>query len=158
MQIMQSIVPATKGEFVIPLRGSEGSATPGSFQLEDLRGSCKLRLTFNGRSLNAMSSDFFDALVQLRRRLEKEDLLPVCYGASRNVYPADLARTLAHGLMAQRWTPGGKGREDLVFIFHTGPDVQPVTVAEQREFRRCWVAAREMPCPVASESSSKLAA
>ena len=155
---MEGIIPITKGEFVIPLRTCEGRATPGSFQLEDLRGSCKLTLTFNGRSLSATSSDFFDALVQLRRRLEKEHLVPVCYGASRNVYPADLARTLAHGLMAQRRESGCEGREDLVFIFHTGPDVQPVTVAEQREFRRCWIAGQALPCPSGAEMNPKLAA
>ena len=104
-----------------------------------------------------MSSDFFDALVQLRRRLEKEDLVPVCYGASRNVYPGDLARTLAHGLMAQRREPGCEGREDLVFIFHTGPDVQPVTVAEQREFRRCWIAGQAGPGLGGTETNPQLA-
>jgi hypothetical protein len=155
---MEGIIPVTKGEFVIPLRGIEGRVTSGSFQLKDLRGSCQLTLTFNDRSLSATSSDFFDALVQLRRRLEKEDLVPVCYGASRNVYPADLARTLAHGLMAQRREPGGAGGEDLVFIFHTGPDVQPVTVAEQREFRRCWIAGHAMPCLSGIEVNPKLAA
>lgn len=155
---MEGIIPVTKGQFVIQLRSTEGRATPGSFQLEDLRGSCKLTLTFDGRSLNAISSDFFDAFVQLRRRLEKEDLVPVCYGASRNVYPADLARTLAHGLMAQRREPGCAGREDLVFIFHTGPDVQPVTVAEQREFRRCWIAEQTLPGRGGIEMNPKLAA
>jgi hypothetical protein len=153
---MEGITPISRGEYSIKLLGPESALLDGIVRLDDLGGSSKLTLTFGDRTLTATSSDFFDALVQLRRRLEKEGLLPVCYGASRHVYPTALARAAAHGLMAMRWTPGKRRADDLVFIFHTGPDVEPATVAEQREFYQSCVAAPEVVVPL--ETAPQLAA
>lgn len=131
----------------------------GTFFLQDLGGSYKLTLKYEDQSLSATSSDFFDALLQIRKRLEKDELFPFCYGASRNVYPTDVARAMAHGLMAPRWEKGKKWYDNLVFIFHSGPDVEPVTVAEQREFRQRWIGQNEPELhPYATGDSTKLAA
>ena len=156
---MEGITPVSKGDFAVNLTGPEGFIGQGTFHLKDLGGSCKLTLEWNGETLSATSSDFFDALVQIRRRLEKNQILPVCYGASRNVYPTDLSRAMAHGLMVPRWEQGKRTPADLVFLFHAGPDVVPVTVSEQRETHQRWVA--ELPVIMPLEQApvaSRLAA
>lgn len=149
---MEGITPVSRGDFAVKLLGPEGWAQEGIFHLEDLGGSCKLTLTAGGETFSATSSDFFDALVQVRRRLEKQHVLPICYGASRHVYPTDLSRAMAHGLMAQRWEKGRRTPGDLVFIFHAGPDVQPVTVAEQRQAHQQWVVEHAVVVPLDEET------
>jgi hypothetical protein len=144
---MEGITPVSKGDFAVKLMGPVGSAGEGIFHLEDLGGSCKLTLRTGDTEFSATSSDFFDALVQLRRRLEKHQIFPVCYGASRNVYPTDLSRAAAQGLMAVRWGAGKRVPGNLVFIFHSGPDVEPVTVAEQREAHQRWVTEQAVVVP-----------
>jgi hypothetical protein len=155
---MEGMTPVSKGDFGVKLLGPGGAAGEGMFHLEDLGGSCKLTLSIAGETMSATSSDFFDALVQLRRRLESNQLLPVCYGASRDVYPTDLSRAVAQGLMAPRWEKGKRTPDDLVFIFHTGPDVQPVSVAEQREVHQRWVSDQAVVVPLNEPSTPKLAA
>ena len=155
---MEGLTPVSKGNYAIKLLGPQGVVHQGSFHLEDLGGSCKLILTFNGQSLSAMSWDFFDALAQIRRRLEKDGLLPFCHGASRNVYHTDVSRAMAQGLMAPRWEPGKRMPAGLVFIFHSGPDVEPVTVAEQRECHRQRVAQQQVPLALEGSIEPQLAA
>jgi hypothetical protein len=156
---MEGITPISKGDFAVNLKGPEGLVGQGTFHLTDLGGSCKLTLEWNGEKLSATSSDFFDALVQIRRRLEKNNLVPVCYGASRNVFPTDLSRAMAHGLMAPRWEQGKRTPESLVFLFHSGVDVDPVTVSEQRETHQKWVAELPVIMPLKDDAPmSRLAA
>jgi len=150
--------PISKGDYEVKLLGAEGRVTHGCFHLEDLRGSCKLTLAFDQTNLSAISSDFFDALVQIRRRLEKQGLVPFCYGASRLVYPSDMSRTVANGLMAMRYESGQRCKEELVFIFHSGPDVEACSVAEQREFRQRWIAEWEPSTHGETQASPKLVA
>jgi hypothetical protein len=70
--------------------------------------------------------------------LEKERLLPFCYGASLNVYPSGMARDMGAGLQAYQLTLG-KSAHDLVDIFAEGPDVIPAFVLPQREFFQKWL-------------------
>jgi hypothetical protein len=63
-----------------------------------------------------------------------------CYGASLNVFPSGMARDMGGGVMAYKLTLGQRGRmQDLVCIFDTGPNVQPTTVASQREYFDGWL-------------------
>jgi hypothetical protein len=75
----------------------------------------------------------------VRRTLEAEGLLVNTYGASKNVWPSGMARSMGAGLKAYRMTPGKPSSlADLVPIFEVGPDVEPVTVAEQQKFCDQW--------------------
>jgi hypothetical protein len=51
-----------------------------------------------------------------------------------------MARDMGGGLRAYKLTLGQRGRmQDLVCIFDTGPNVQPTTVAAQREYFHGWL-------------------
>jgi len=110
--------------------------------LEDELGeSCTLKLIWRGGEATASADDFFEALCAVRLQLEEEGLLLFCYGASLNVYPSGMARSMASGKMAYRMQAGKHARKaDLVDIFSEGPDVIPATVARQREYFNDWVA------------------
>src|SRR5262249_20140780 len=94
-----------------------------------------------GRTIGAQASDYFEALCQVRQELERERLIPFCYGASLNVYPSGMARDMGAGLKAYRLTMGKQARsQDLVDIFAEGPDRIPAPVSAQREFFEQWIA------------------
>src|SRR6185295_18354608 len=84
---------------------------------------CCIRLACPGRTIDAEASDYFEALCQIRLSLEKDGLIPFCYGASLNVYPSGMARDMGAGLKAYKLTIGKHARmQDLVEIFSEGPD------------------------------------
>jgi hypothetical protein len=102
---------------------------------------CTLRCEVRGQRLEATAGNYFAALCALRETLEAQGLIPVCWGASRNVYPSGMALDMGQGLSAYRTVIGEPARiTDLVEIFATDPEVQPATVREQREFHERWLA------------------
>jgi len=108
---------------------------------DELGESCTLKLIWRGREATANADDFFEALCTIRLQLEAEGLLLFCYGASLNVYPSGMGRSMASGKAAYKMQAGKHARKaDLVDIFSEGPDVIPATVAQQREFFNDWVA------------------
>ncbi|HUE69803.1 MAG TPA: hypothetical protein VMP01_02845 [Pirellulaceae bacterium] len=101
---------------------------------------CCIAFEFRGRSIHAEADDYFEALCQIRLLLEKERLIPFCYGASLNVYPSGMARDMGLGLKAYRLTIGRDARtDDLVEILTEGPDVIPAFVSRQRDFFDEWI-------------------
>jgi hypothetical protein len=126
----------------VNLATTTGQAFEGAFLLDEPDGeSCRLTLQWVGGEIRTEASDFFEALGQIRTQLEVKGLRPVCYGASRNVYPSGMARGMGLGLKAYRTRLGERAlRSDLVGIFETGPDVEPVTVEEQTAFHDQWLA------------------
>jgi hypothetical protein len=101
---------------------------------------CHVTFAYRGRAIEAEAADYFDALCQIRLELEKELLIPFCYGASLNVYPSGMGRDIGAGLKAYKMTMGKHARtHDLVHIFSEGPDIIPAFVSRQREFFEEWL-------------------
>lgn len=90
--------------------------------------------------MEADASDYFEAFSQIRVQLEKERLIPFCYGASLNVFPSGMSRDMSAGMTAYRLVHGKKpSRNDLVGIFDEGADVMPAFVGNQREYFNEWL-------------------
>jgi hypothetical protein len=101
---------------------------------------CHLAFSYRGRRIEAEASDYFEALCQVRLALEKEGLIPFCYGASLNVYPSGMGRDMGAGLKAYKMAMGKHARlQDLVHIFSAGPDIIPAHVSRQRDFFEEWL-------------------
>lgn len=100
-----------------------------------------VRLSFSGRNIEARSNiGFFDALLDIRKELEKIGLLIICYGASRNVYPSGMSRSMGSGEKAYKLTFGKQAlNKDIVKIFDDGPDVDPATIEEQEAYFDKWL-------------------
>ena len=127
--------------YEIPLRLSSGETHPAEVTLLDEGEDCTLELRFDGECLSATDEDFFDAFAQIRKVLWERGIVPLCYGASRDVFPSAMARSMGGGVKAYRRTLGAHSRlEDLVFIFDGGPDIEPVSPEEQEEFYDQWLA------------------
>ena len=101
---------------------------------------CALICRYRGKEIEAQAEDFFEALCEVRLKLEVEGLIPFCYGASLNVYPSAMSRQMSLGKAAYRMTLGKQAlRSDMVQLFAEGPDVIPAPVARQREFFQSWL-------------------
>ena len=100
---------------------------------------CTLHLTFEDIHVTGSGPDYFEALVAIRRQLERSGILMCVYGASKNVWPSGMARSMGLGLKGYKMIKGKQAlKQDLVSIFESGPDVEPSTVAEQEKFRDEW--------------------
>lgn len=103
------------------------------------RRECRIELRANGFDLHSAAWDFFEAFCGIRDQLSTKGVFPLCYGASRCVYPSGMLRDMAAGLTAYRMQMGKAiGRGDEVNIFDNGPDVEVATVAAQRAFFSEW--------------------
>jgi|GEM_PF-1749308 len=85
----------------------------------------------------------FHALTELRKQLEAENLLLVCFGASETVYPSGMCLSMGDGNMAYKMELDRQGTlRDLVNILDTDNSVRPATIIQQRTFRDRWFQSR----------------
>jgi hypothetical protein len=112
----------------------------GIFSTSEHHDRCHLTFTYRGLTLDAEADDFFEALCEIRVSLEKERLIPFCYGASLNVYLSGMSRDMGQGLKAYKLQAGKPAlTKDLVLIFSEGSDVIPAYVTPQKEFFEEWL-------------------
>lgn len=130
---------------VVPVLQPGGLRVMGELRIweeaPDNQDAVRLELRFDDQELGVTTEDgFFAALAALRKELESEGSLLACYGCSRNVYPSPMIRSMGQGEKAYLLKMGQPARsEDLVSIFETGAEVEPVTVAEQEKYYRDWL-------------------
>ena len=96
------------------------------FTLFDQGDRCRLRCEYRDKVVEGTSTDFFEALCEVRNLLAEDGLIPFCYGASLNVFPSGMARDMGRGLKAYKLAVGRHAKTDnLVEIFAEGLDVIP---------------------------------
>ena len=102
-----------KTRYPVEIATTTGQTVEGVFLLDKSDESCRLTLQWVNREVHAEASDYFEALCHIRTQLELEELRPVCYGASRNVYPSGMARSMGLGLKAYRTRLGERHARGL---------------------------------------------
>jgi len=123
-----------------------GSATTGMLSTAESESPeeaepCSIELVLQERHFAAAGSDFFEALVRLRQQLEPLGILVCVNGASRDVWPSAMARSMGAGRKAYRMKLGYQARTtDLVEIFALDPESHPCSVVEQERFLEKWFA------------------
>jgi hypothetical protein len=118
--------------------GSDGERA--TFEINDVKNRCLLICRYRDKTISSDATDFFEALVSIRRQLQADGLAPYCYGASLNVFPSGMARDMGQGLKAYKLTLGKHAKSaDLVDIFDEGIDVAPADVDAQEQFYRDWL-------------------
>ena len=99
----------------------------------------KIALHFGEKQIVVSDEDNVAALRSIRLQLEPDGLRLNCYGASRNFYASPMSIDMGAGEKGYRLKLGEQAKiASLVFIFDTGADVDPVTVAEQETFFEAW--------------------
>ena len=100
---------------------------------------CHISLSYRERCVEGSGTNYFAALQQIRLQLASEGLKPRCHGASLNVWPSGMCRSMGQGMLGYRLKNGATTtRDDLVRIFDDGPAVHPASVEEQRHFFEAW--------------------
>jgi len=74
-------------EYTLSLIGGNDDES-GVLYYGPVDGLCRLSFRDRDHSIEASSTDYFEAFVQIRLQLEQEDLIPFCYGSSLNVFPS----------------------------------------------------------------------
>lgn len=116
----------------------------GKFRLdsgEDDPRRCVLSLDCQLGQFQASDWNYFDALCQIREKLEPIGWRPRCYGACENVYPSNMCRDMGRGMVAYLNEIGRPAdHEHLVETFGTSSEIEPASVDEQRAFFQHWLA------------------
>ena len=128
----------------IKVKLSDGSFAEGCFTLHDQipcsPDDVQLDIVFFDRKESVVAQDFFEALVQLRKRLEPENIWLFCNGTAENVYPSAMARSMASGLEAYKLTLGKQAKtQDLDPIFVMSFELTPAKVQIQQAFYEKWL-------------------
>lgn len=100
------------------------------------------KLSLSGLQLDKTEftgNDLFEALIELRRELEKGNCQLLCAGARPNVFPSGMSRGMGGGLRAYAAKMGEPARQsDLVDIFdYASPEIIG-SVEDQKQFRDEW--------------------
>lgn len=99
-----------------------------------------LNLFVDGAEFSGESEDFFSALQDLRKKLEKKNLQIMCNGAAENVYPSTMQVSMGGARMAYKLYIGESAKiEDVVDIFECDESLKFVEVDKQDEFYRKWL-------------------
>ncbi len=104
-----------------------------------LKDNYQLTVTFGYKRLKTHGLDYFECLCKMRKKLEKKGLRPKCFGASRNVYPSGMCRSMGGGRSAYKMTLGKHvDLCDIVDIFASNDDTEAVSIEEQLLFYNEW--------------------
>ena len=127
----------------VDLIAPDGSITPGEFLIRDEAtgnpDQVEVVLILPDQAFQAVADDCFEALILIRLELEAVGLLLRCWGASLNVYPSVMSRSMRIGDTAYKLALGCFARSaDRVNIFESGPGLVAATIAEQEDFSRAW--------------------
>jgi hypothetical protein len=122
------------------VRSSVGGVTQCKVAVSEVGEDEKVTLTIGELAFSEIASDAFEAFARLRKIMAQHGITPLCYGASRNVFPSGMSRSMGGGIEAYRLTMGKQALpKDLVCIFDSGPDIEPVLPEEQRAYFESWL-------------------
>ncbi|BAT52707.1 hypothetical protein NOS3756_16480 [Nostoc sp. NIES-3756] len=145
---MSNIPEKPFGQYDILLKNGSGHLFSASVELacrdwNDERGrrtECIITLRLDNTEIQCIDWHFFGSFKQIRQQLALQDIYPICYGASRKIIVTGMALEMGLGLKVYKAALGSYSTSsDLVHIFATGEDVEPVTVEVQEEFHRQWL-------------------
>lgn len=126
--------------YKVTLLSEKRSSQIAAVAVDDDSEDCRIVLTFAGKSFAATAEDFFESFCCIRNQLESIGLKPNCYAADLRSFPSGMSRSMGGGLKLYRLTLGTHARtSDLVHMFDSDENVEPVTVSDQRQFFETWL-------------------
>jgi hypothetical protein len=99
-----------------------------------------IEIMIDGQKINAKSESFFNALLELRKELEKRSIQIMCNGAAENVYPSPMQLSMGVGRIAYKQYLGQQARKsDIVDIFDCDNSLNFVSIEAQLRFHNDWL-------------------
>lgn len=104
-------------------------------------GDCvKIKFILGKIIIEKESETYFEALVKLRKDLEKINIKLLCKGCCKNVYPSGMILNMGTGRKAYTLSYGEQARmNSLVDIFTPCSVDQYATVQQQADFFKSWI-------------------
>lgn len=89
--------------------------------------------------------NYFDALINLRKKLEVDNIMLLCKGCSKFVYPSPMILSMGDALVAYELSIGKQAHtSDLVNIFEPCRYDEYASVDEQYNFYETWSKSRKL--------------
>ena len=104
-------------------------------------GNTLLRISFNMNEIELVKSaeTYFEALLKLRKDLEKLDIKLLLKGCAKNYYPSGMILSMGEGRKAYKLVLHEQAKMDsLVDIFDECTVDEYSTIAEQKAFNEEW--------------------
>ncbi len=91
-------------------------------------------------NISVESDNLFDALQEVRNKAADQEILILCNGARKDVYPSSMSKSMGGGILAYELTLGKQAqRANLVNIFDDSRNNPIVTPDEQKDFYNKWI-------------------
>lgn len=99
-----------------------------------------LEITIDDQKLSYKSENFFLALLNLRKELEKKNIQIICNGAAENIYPSPMQMRMGSGRTAYKLYMGNQARNsDVVDIFDCDEDLEFSNIEAQSKYYAEWL-------------------
>ncbi|MGL5149256.1 MAG: hypothetical protein ACRC7N_01620 [Clostridium sp.] len=99
-----------------------------------------LEIIVDGQKVSYKSENFFSALINLRKELEKKNIQIICNGAAKNIYPSPMQMSMGSGRTAYKLCMGKQARNsDVVDIFDCDEDLEFANIEEQSKYYAEWL-------------------
>lgn len=102
-----------------------------------------LKIIIDDKDYFSKKDNIFDAVVELRKKLEKKDIYLLCNASVINVYPSLMQKEFG-GTKAYKLQLGKKATlDDIVEIFDYDDKLKIGSVKEQEEFYENWIKSKK---------------
>ena len=104
------------------------------------RTECRIILRWLDNEIDCVDWNFFESLKRVREHLAVQNLCLMCYGASRNIVVTGMLINMGLGMKVYKGAQLGEfpRLNQLVNLFASGEDVEPISVEGQEKFQREW--------------------
>jgi hypothetical protein len=127
-------------QYQVSVRDRAGRIISCQVMVSDVCDDISVTLEVDEVTFSEKATDAFEAFSRIRASMAELGITPLCYGASRNVFPSGMSRSIGGGIKAYRLTTGKQALlKDLVCIFDTGPDTEPASPQEQKAYFESWL-------------------
>lgn len=100
----------------------------------------RIDLALGDNEISCTGENFFNTLLEIRKELEKMNILIVCNGAAENVYPSPMQLSMGTGRTAYRQCLHQQARmTDVVDIFEYDENLKIVDVETQLKYHNEWL-------------------
>jgi len=100
---------------------------------------CCMELQIDGvGKLSRKSTDYFEALSDIRRELEAKQMRLLCWGARKDVWPSGMQRDMGAGMTAYQLLEDGTNNPDARSILEYAAPEAVGTVDEQKANAEEW--------------------
>ena len=118
---------------------NNGKIEKNKLFLSEIEGEINLKIEIERTIYFSKSDNIFDSVVELRKKLELNNIYLLCNASAINVYPSGMQKEFG-GTKAYKLQMGKQALLiDVVDIFDYDSELKIVSVKEQEEFYKNWI-------------------